>query len=119
MSDKTNSTLKDLLAKYDVPAPRYTSYPTVPYWEDSPTSEEWVDSIKTCMNEEDSSWSMYIHIPFCETLCTFCGCNTTITKDHKREEPYLQKIVKEWSLYLERVPALKERPLRELHLNQC
>jgi len=116
MSDKTNSTLKDLLAKYDVPAPRYTSYPTVPYWEDSPTSEEWVDSIKTCMNEEDSSWSMYIHIPFCETLCTFCGCNTTITKDHKREEPYLQKIVKEWSLYLERVPALKERPLRELHL---
>lgn len=116
MSNTTDNTLKGLLAKYDVPAPRYTSYPTVPYWEDSPTSDEWTDSIKACMNEEDSSWSMYIHIPFCETLCTFCGCNTTITKDHKREEPYLEKIVKEWSLYLDKVPALKTRPLREIHL---
>ncbi len=107
--------MKELLAKYDVPAPRYTSYPTVPYWENSPTSEQWTDSINHCLSEKDTSWSMYIHIPFCESLCTFCGCNTTITKDHKRESGYLERLLKEWRSYLERCPELKTRPLRELH----
>ena len=108
--------MKELLAKYDVPAPRYTSYPTVPYWEDSPTSEEWTESIKSCLSKEGASWSLYIHIPFCETLCTFCGCNTTITKDHKREAPYLETLIKEWEKYIEAAPNLKARPLREIHL---
>lgn len=108
--------MKELLAKYDVPAPRYTSYPTVPYWEDSPSGEEWTESIKTCLSKTDASWSMYIHIPFCETLCTFCGCNTTITKDHKREAPYLDTLMKEWKKYILEAPALKDRPLKEIHL---
>ena len=61
------------------------------------------------------SWSMYIHIPFCETLCTFCGCNTSITKDHKREEPYLQLLLNELDAYLKAVPEMRNRPLRQLH----
>jgi oxygen-independent coproporphyrinogen-3 oxidase len=62
------------------------------------------------------SWSLYLHIPFCESLCTFCGCNTSITKDHRREAPYRDLLLKELSTYLEKVPQIGERPLRQLHL---
>lgn len=108
--------MKDLLEKYDIPAPRYTSYPTVPYWNKTPEKTEWMNSINTTLNKEDSSWSMYLHIPFCETLCTFCGCNTTITKDHKRESHYLEHILKEWGTYLKSCPELSKKPLKEMHL---
>lgn len=110
------SRVKDLLAKYDVPAPRYTSYPTVPYWETNPTTEQWTQHLRTTLSEKSGSWSLYLHIPFCESLCTFCGCNNIITKDHKRETPYVDLVLKEWELYLEQVPELKEKPLKHIHL---
>lgn len=110
--------MKDLLAKYDVPAPRYTSYPTVPYWETNPTSDQWVSHLKATLKEtgEGNGWSLYLHIPYCESLCTFCGCNTIITKDHKKEYPYVDMVIKEWQLYLEQVPELLEKPLKHIHL---
>jgi oxygen-independent coproporphyrinogen III oxidase len=100
---------RDLLIKYNVPAPRYTSYPTVPYWEDSPSEEQWLDSLKV-----GSDAALYLHIPFCEQLCTFCGCNTRITKNHDLGLPYVDALLQEWQLYLKhfREPFL----LRELHL---
>ncbi len=104
-----------LLEKYDVPAPRYTSYPTVPYWSEPPTVEEWLENLRAHVNPQ-TRWSAYIHVPFCETLCTFCGCNNTITKNHGVEQPYVDKVLKEWSLYREKVPSLFERPLAHLHL---
>lgn len=106
--------MKELLAKYDVPAPRYTSYPTVPYWETSPSTEIWLSHLKASLT--DKGWSLYLHIPFCETLCTFCGCNNIITKDHKKESPYAELILKEWALYLQQVPELKKSPLKHIHL---
>ncbi|MCB0362001.1 MAG: oxygen-independent coproporphyrinogen III oxidase, partial [Bdellovibrionales bacterium] len=107
----------DLLKKYDVPAPRYTSYPTVPYWANSPSSEQWIESlVQAFATKKAVTWSLYIHIPFCETLCTFCGCNTSITKNHDKEIPYLENLHREFSLYKERVPAIIKQPLRELHL---
>jgi len=109
-------TLRDLLKKYDVPVPRYTSYPTVPAWKESPTSDEWFKSLRTTMNEDQSSWSMYLHLPFCETMCTFCGCNTIITKDHSKAHPYVLEILKEWELYLTNVPDLAKKPLKHIHL---
>jgi oxygen-independent coproporphyrinogen-3 oxidase len=106
----------DLFAKYDVPAPRYTSYPTVPFWSDSPSREQWLDAIRTACDDETSSWSLYFHLPFCETLCTFCACNTVITHDHGREETYIKLLHKEWQLYRDEVPELRRRPLRQLEL---
>lgn len=107
---------KELLKKYDIPAPRYTSYPTVPYWTDSPTSEEWIQSLKRVSASPDTTWSMYLHIPFCETLCTFCGCNTTITRNHEREAPYVNVLLKEFETYVAQVPELMKKPLRQIHL---
>jgi oxygen-independent coproporphyrinogen-3 oxidase len=111
-----SNSIKDLFSKYDVAAPRYTSYPTVPYWEQAPSSSQWADHLRGTMAASESSWSMYLHIPYCETLCTFCGCNTIITKDHKRENPYVEMLLTEWENYLREVPELRQRPLHHIHL---
>jgi oxygen-independent coproporphyrinogen-3 oxidase len=103
-----------ILEKYDIPVPRYTSYPTVPYWTDSPTTTQWLDSLKQTLSPE-SNWSMYIHIPFCENLCTFCGCNSTITRNHDVEKSYIDSLLAEWEIYKENVPALKSIPMKQLH----
>lgn len=108
--------MKHLLEKYDTPAPRYTSYPTVPYWTDSPTLEECIHSLETHLTPKESKLALYLHIPFCETLCTFCGCNTSITKNHTVEEPYVAAIKNELQLYTEKVTSLNGKNLSELHL---
>ncbi|PKA22223.1 oxygen-independent coproporphyrinogen III oxidase, partial [Leptospira sp. mixed culture ATI2-C-A1] len=108
--------MKHLLEKYDTPAPRYTSYPTVPYWTDSPTLDECIQSLDTYLSPKDSRLAIYLHIPFCETLCTFCGCNTSITKNHTVEEPYVTALKNELQLYSEKVSSLNGKNLSELHL---
>ena len=113
-SDLTAMT--DLFAKYDVPAPRYTSYPTVPFWSEVPTTEQWLNELATAFDAETTTWSLYFHLPFCESLCTFCACNTVITRDHRREETYIDLLSQEWNSYLARVPKLRERSLLGLHL---
>lgn len=106
-----------LVSKYNVPGPRYTSYPTVPYWNNDHFSlSEWKKNVVQSFSESNSTEgiSLYIHLPFCESLCTFCGCNKRITKNHGVETPYLESVLKEWRLYLELFP---ERPIiKELHL---
>jgi oxygen-independent coproporphyrinogen-3 oxidase len=106
-----------LQEKYNVAAPRYTSYPTVPYWDTSAFSvEDWKESVKRSFNESNTAdgMSIYIHLPFCESLCTYCGCNTRITKNHGVEEPYIDAVLKEWDLYCD---ILGAKPvIREIHL---
>ncbi|WP_162052509.1 oxygen-independent coproporphyrinogen III oxidase [Pontibacter pamirensis] len=106
-----------LLAKYDVPSPRYTSYPTVPYWDDAPlTQERWLEHVQQAFQKTNTSEgiSLYLHLPFCEQLCTYCGCNKRITKNHGVEEPYMQALLQEWDQYL---AAFGEKPrITELHL---
>ena len=114
VSNATPSSL--LLDRYDVPVPRYTSYPTVPYWSENPTTEQWLEEVRKAAANPDATWAIYIHVPFCESLCTFCGCNTVITQNHGREQPYVEVIASEWKQYLEAVPDLAKRPLRQLHL---
>ncbi len=108
--------MTELFSKYDVPAPRYTSYPTVPFWSDPPTTGDWLASVNRALDEEGMAWSIYLHLPFCETLCTYCACNTVITRDHGREEGYVELINREWEIYRQAAPALLERPMRQLHL---
>jgi oxygen-independent coproporphyrinogen-3 oxidase len=106
-----------LLQKYNVPGPRYTSYPTVPYWDQSNFSYAiWIDTLKKSFIESNHSEgiSLYIHLPFCESMCTFCGCNKRITKNHTVESPYIKALLKEWTLYCN---ILGERPtIKEIHI---
>jgi oxygen-independent coproporphyrinogen-3 oxidase len=106
--------MSNLLEKYDIPAPRYTSYPTVPYWEaDQLLEADWMAQVTTAF-VQDNRLSLYIHLPFCEKLCTYCGCNKHITRNHAVESPYIQAVLAEWQLYLDALPG---RPvLSELHL---
>ncbi len=108
---------KSLIQKYNVPGPRYTSYPTVPYWNETDfTYESWIATFRKSFIESNTSEgiSLYIHLPFCESMCTFCGCNKRITKNHDVEHPYLEAIIKEWSLYCK---LLGEKPnIKEIHL---
>jgi len=107
--------IEELADKYRVAAPRYTSYPTVPYWDESSfTKEQYLDYLKASFRENSGEISLYIHLPFCESLCTYCGCNTRITKNHGVELPYIAAVHKEWQLYLD---MLEEKPvIREMHL---
>lgn len=108
---------KSLIDKYNIPGPRYTSYPTVPFWDDSSFSaEHWEKSVIRSFNESNDAEgiSIYIHLPFCEQLCTFCACHKRITKQHSVETPYLESVLKEWDLY---VQLFDSKPkIKELHL---
>lgn len=106
-----------LTQKYNIPGPRYTSYPTVPYWDDSSFSlKNWKEQIQRSFNEsnDNEGISIYIHLPFCESMCTFCGCNKRITKNHEVELPYIKSLLKEFALYGN---LFGKKPIiKELHL---
>lgn len=107
---------EQLLAKYDTPVPRYTSYPTVPYWEEIPDPRTWERAFLEGYGLESNreGISLYLHLPFCESLCTYCGCNKKITTNHDVEEVYTSHLLKEWRAYRY---LMGEPPLiRELHL---
>lgn len=106
-----------LIQKYNVPGPRYTSYPTVPYWNDNEfSSSEWKNTFVKSFEESNRSEgiSLYIHLPFCESLCTFCGCHKRITKRHEVEHPYIDAVLKEWNLYCAIFP--NKPKIKEIHL---
>lgn len=109
--------MSSLVTKYNIPGPRYTSYPTVPFWNQETFSQDiWLKRLKENFIRTNSSEgiSIYIHLPFCESLCTFCGCHKRITKRHEVEAPYIDAVLNEWNLY---VDYLGEKPIiKELHL---
>lgn len=108
-----------LLKKYDVPGPRYTSYPTILHWSDDPTPAEWVESVSESLNiaERDGTGAaIYIHVPFCRSLCTYCGCNSRITQNTTVGARYVKTILKEWKLYCAALKRQQPIPLTELHL---
>ncbi len=112
----SNHELHSLITKYNVPGPRYTSYPTVPHWKNDLFSEkEWEEQLRFGFDlNKDQGISVYIHLPYCSSLCTFCGCHKHITRNVEVKVPYLQTVLKEWDLY---VQLFGEPPIiKELHL---
>lgn len=111
-----------LIQKYNVPGPRYTSYPTVPFWDETTFSEEaWVRNLRRAFSASNGTAgiSLYIHLPYCESLCTFCGCNKRITRRHCVEGPYIDAVLAEWKLYcdlLTRHTGGGRPRIAELHL---
>ncbi len=104
----------NFITKYNIAGPRYTSYPTVPYWDNNTfTLAKWKKVLVKSFNQSNRTQgiSLYIHLPYCESLCTFCGCNKRITKQHTVEVPYISSVIKEWKLYchlFDNKPLLKE-----------
>lgn len=109
--------MKSLIQKYNIPGPRYTSYPTVPFWDaETFNKEKWIASFQKSFVESNTEEgiSLYIHLPFCESLCTFCACHKHITKRHEVEEDYIDTVLKEWKLYID---LMSEKPIvKEIHL---
>ncbi len=100
--------LLHLLQKYDVPGPRYTSYPTVPAWTSEVGPADFARSLQTLPSGE--RLSLYAHLPFCENLCHFCGCMQVITKNHDRSREYVDVLVRE----IERIANLLPAHAREV-----
>lgn len=105
-----------LIRKYNIPGPRYTSYPTVPFWKEEMDLKGWTEQLKHTFDitNKENGISLYIHLPFCESLCTYCGCTTRITINHAVEKPYIETVLKEWKLYLELFEDVPE--ITEIHL---
>lgn len=113
------ATDSELLRKYDVPGPRYTSYPTILHWDRSPSAGEWIQTLQQSLNESESRGTgaaMYVHIPFCRSLCTYCGCNSRITANTCAGASYVRTVLNEWQLYLDQLKRTRPIPLTELHL---
>lgn len=105
-----------LISKYNIPVPRYTSYPTVPFWDHTPSEQEWLNEVKKTfeLSNTNEGISLYIHLPFCESLCTYCACNTRITVNHQVEKPYINALLQEWAIYLN---TFSSKPnIKEIHL---
>ena len=100
--------------KYDKPGPRYTSYPTAPQFNEQFTHAEFVDEIvKTNYGKNLPDLSLYFHIPYCDTLCFFCGCNMLVTRNRERIDEYIKYVQKEIDLM--RTYLLPDRKVAQHH----
>jgi oxygen-independent coproporphyrinogen III oxidase len=103
---------EELLEKYNRPGPRYTSYPTAPVWKDDFSPGDLEESYAKA-DALATPLSLYMHLPFCESLCLFCACNVSIQKDKSVAVPYLATLKKE----IEHVAGLvsRKRPVIQFH----
>ena len=84
----------ELIHRYDKAGPRYTSYPTAVQFHSGFNADDYKQhALKT--NTEGNPLSLYFHIPFCDTVCYYCGCNKVVTKDRSRAIPYLERLHRE------------------------
>lgn len=102
----------DLIAKYSTQGPRYTSYPTAVQFSDDLQSDRFSQLIEES-NDSGKDLSLYAHIPFCDTICYYCGCNKIITKNKKHVTPYLDYLEREMHMVAERLDG--DRKAVQLH----
>jgi oxygen-independent coproporphyrinogen-3 oxidase len=86
---------ENLIEKYNVPVPRYTSYPPANFFTTEFTNEDYIRAIEVSNNEWPENISIYIHIPFCPKICHYCGCNTHLTRDTNKMKVYVEAVKKE------------------------
>ncbi|MGB9664296.1 MAG: oxygen-independent coproporphyrinogen III oxidase [Ignavibacteria bacterium] len=104
----------DLLKKYDVPGPRYTSYPPAPHFNESFTVDDYLKEIvNSNYGENLPDLSLYFHIPYCDTLCYFCGCNMIVTRNHDRMKEYIKYLKNEIDLLRQYLNP--DRKVAQLH----
>lgn len=101
-----------LIRKYDMAGPRYTSYPTAPQFTDHFSHQDFCEAV-TRSNQSNRPLSLYFHIPFCEALCYYCGCNKVVTNNKSRALPYLQCVEKEMAATAELFNS--DRIVKQLH----
>ena len=98
-----------LYAKYNRPSSRYTCYPGVAQWETPPSEAQWIEQLDACLATDAAhhGMAMYVHIPFCQALCTFCGLNVRIARNHSLAAPYVSRLLSELEIYGERLERTK------------
>lgn len=101
-----------MIKRYDMAGPRYTSYPTAPQFDDNYTAAQ-VDSAVARSNAANNPLSLYFHIPFCDTVCYYCGCNKIVTANKQRAEPYLSALYTEMKIRAASIDC--QRPVHQLH----
>jgi oxygen-independent coproporphyrinogen III oxidase len=103
----------DLIRRYDRAGPRYTSYPTAVQFHEGFTAEHYREQARAS-NASGHPLSLYVHIPFCDTVCFYCACNKVVTKNRARARPYLDRLFREMELQAELFD--RNRPVTQLHL---
>jgi oxygen-independent coproporphyrinogen-3 oxidase len=104
-----------LLDRRNLPSPRYTSYPTVMHWSAAPAEPAWLEGFSGALHAPAARASIYVHVPFCQSLCTFCGCNMRLARNHALAAPYVATVLREFAMYRERL-AIPSLALGALHL---
>ncbi len=102
----------DLIKKYDQSGPRYTSYPTALQFDEAFDQQAYAETARES-NNSTKGLSLYFHIPFCDTVCFYCGCNKIATKDRSKAQPYLDRVYKEMSLQAQLFD--NKRTVEQLH----
>ncbi len=102
-----------VIKKYDKAGPRYTSYPTAPMFHTGIGATDYEATLKRVASD-NAPLSLYIHIPFCNTVCYYCGCNKIVTKQYDRAAPYLDLLLKEIDHVADAMGDSK-RPVTQLH----
>jgi len=104
----------DLIRKYDRTGPRYTSYPTADRFTEAFTAEHLVNALLNRDAEgAPQPLSLYVHVPFCNTICYYCACNKVVTKDHGRSAKYIRYLGKEVAILSALVNS--QAPVKQLH----
>ena len=116
MSTRSEVALPDegILKRFDIPGPRYTSYPTADRFVEAFDRNAFAEALRArATGVANSALSLYVHLPFCNTVCYYCGCNKVITKDRSKSAEYAGYIAREADLVLEHLTG--NRTIEQLH----
>lgn len=99
---------QQLLQRYDRPGPRYTSYPTAPVWSDSFGPEQYAERLAAAGRRRDEPLSIYVHIPYCASMCWYCACSVVISKDQDKGDAYVDTVLREAELVRRHLDSQRE-----------